>query len=234
MDVIEKKPGRSWFTWSLHAGAMFIACLIIYISFDAIFQGRVPASFRNVAVMAGEATGYFLLPLLLSWVVVTFSRRIGWLVWLVTVGFMAFGLTSGVAGQAKQEGSADVGSKEVSVDGESSTASRPKELVDRELAMVVSKANESLPMMLDRDTRADTSMAYPGLVVAYFYTFLPLSAEQMKEEGMESELFKSIRSQACGSPNSQRLLNDGVTFQYVYRGNDGAEAFRFPIASGDC
>lgn len=87
MDVIEKKPGRSWFTWSLHAGAMFIACLIIYISFDAIFQGRVPASFRNVAVMAGEATGYFLLPLLLSWVVVTFSRRIGWLVWLVTVGF---------------------------------------------------------------------------------------------------------------------------------------------------
>lgn len=234
-DVVAAKPRRSWGAWSRHAGIMLLACWAIYMVCEAIFRGRIPTGFRMATLMIAEATGYFLVAILLPLVIVFFSRLAGWVVWIVAVGFMAYGLTSSGGGQTEGRSGPDFGHAIHSSASDFPISARPAQLSDRELSVIVSKANESLPMMLDRDTRADTSMAYPGLTLAYFYTYLPASAAEIKQEALlESAAYKSVRSQVCGSPNSKRLLSDGVTFQYIYRGNDGVEAFRFSIASSDC
>lgn len=106
--------------------------------------------------------------------------------------------------------------------------------LDMALTQVASKINETLPMMVDKDTRLDTTYGGPGKNFSYIYTFPSYASTELDADTVGSEILPGIKKNVCGNKEMQDMLRSGVTAHYVYRGNDGIEIARLNVALSDC
>ncbi len=114
----------------------------------------------------------------------------------------------------------------------SSTATGPG--LDKVLTLLADKANSTLPMMVDRNTRWDTTMAGPGKNFTYFYTMPGHASADLDPVATREAIAPQVTGNVCGNKDMQVMFKAGVTAHYVYRGNDGAEVVRLAIAPADC
>ncbi len=104
----------------------------------------------------------------------------------------------------------------------------PDESFDKALAKAASDLNATLPMMVDKETRLDSSMGGPGMVFTYNYTLINYTKDQLNIEALKKELRPSILNYAKTDPSMQGFRDADV--KLVYRYKDKNSAFLFDIS----
>ena len=106
--------------------------------------------------------------------------------------------------------------------------------VNQVLVQTANTMNRQLPMMLDSQTRWDTTIPGPGKRITYVYTSVDYRASEIDRNEAFSYLASKLRQFARGSKKMELFFRNGITVVYYYRGNDGALVMEIPIKPGDC
>ena len=106
--------------------------------------------------------------------------------------------------------------------------------IDKVLSNAASQINANLPMMVDKETRLDTTMGGPGKRFTYFYTFPEYGSADLDAGEVHNLLSATVPKNVCGSTDMKPMFKLGVTAIYVYRGNDGVEITRLSITPQSC
>jgi hypothetical protein len=107
---------------------------------------------------------------------------------------------------------------------------RPAETV----ADIVKSANANLPAMVDKQTRLDKVESGPGEQLTYLYTLPFHASSDVSGYWITSEVQPKVTRDVCDTPVLRRLLANGATLVYAYKGKDGVDINRFRIRDGDC
>jgi len=73
-----------------------------------------------------------------------------------------------------------------------------------------------------------------GSTVIYRYTHLGMSAAKLREMRLPVTQRPYIFPQICKEANTGRLLREGISFRYIYIGNDGGVGGELQISPSDC
>lgn len=84
------------------------------------------------------------------------------------------------------------------------------------------KTNQSLPHMLDRETRADTTWIGPGRVWTYALTAMNLTSKDITEAELRNIYGNTVLNGVCTAPFMKIFLQNKVKVVYLYRGYDGS------------
>lgn len=96
------------------------------------------------------------------------------------------------------------------------------------------KINDSLPRMVDEDTRMDWASVGPGALVTYHYTLPNYSSTDIDPGLMRTNLFPIVKNSVCSSKDMELSLQYGGKYKYSYSGNDGILISEFTIDRTDC
>ncbi|MFI3189267.1 hypothetical protein BCS42_14215 [Crenothrix sp. D3] len=103
--------------------------------------------------------------------------------------------------------------------------------LENELARTADSINKTLPMKIDKETRLDKVEINSGLRLTFFHTLLNYSS---REIDINSQIQTYVKNNVCANEERKSYLQHGVTFDYIYSGNDGVEINRFEINKDDC
>ncbi|MGK7895593.1 MAG: hypothetical protein AB4372_18760 [Xenococcus sp. (in: cyanobacteria)] len=99
---------------------------------------------------------------------------------------------------------------------------------------IVNSTNETLPKMVNEDTRWDSASMIPGEEMVYNYTLVNYSATDL-----DSQIFSHIVNQvaineACKHPSLQIFYQNGMALKYNYYSNDESLISHVEISLADC
>jgi hypothetical protein len=98
------------------------------------------------------------------------------------------------------------------------------------LAKTASDLNSRLPMMVDKETRLDSTVAGPGKKFMYLYTLVGHNSGDLDP----TVLTPHVKKNTCGLADMKAFWENGVSATYVYRGNDAREIGRVTVTPSDC
>lgn len=101
------------------------------------------------------------------------------------------------------------------------------------LSKAADQINAKLPMMVDSETRLDSTRPGENDSFDYIYTLVNYSSTAL-EVNTVSNLAPQIISHSCSIPQMRKFLSLGITAVYIYRGNDGVEVGRIKVHERDC
>jgi hypothetical protein len=104
---------------------------------------------------------------------------------------------------------------------------------DISLSQISEKVNATLPMMVDSETRLDSTAPGPDRSFNYLYTLVNYPSNALTPSVIE-DLAPEVTKKVCTTSQMQRMLASGVTAIFRYRGNDGVEVGRIEINQRDC
>ncbi|MEM8722329.1 MAG: hypothetical protein AAGE84_24055 [Cyanobacteria bacterium P01_G01_bin.39] len=94
--------------------------------------------------------------------------------------------------------------------------------------------NKNLPMMVDSDTRWDSSFAGPGKMLSYKYTLIKYSASQIDGVQFAQNIRTPLTDTICNNPATQIFSENGVLLNFNYYDNALNLIARVEIAPEDC
>lgn len=104
-----------------------------------------------------------------------------------------------------------------------------------ELLVQTSKImNQSLPMMVDEDTRWDSSFAGPGKTLSYKYTLVNYSANQIDGRQFAKNIRTPLTDSICKNPATQVFPENGVLLNFNYYDNTRNLIATVKITPNDC
>jgi hypothetical protein len=106
-------------------------------------------------------------------------------------------------------------------------------IFDKNLMETANQINKNLPLMLDSDTRLDSTMALPGKKFTYFYTLVNYSVDEIDienfENGMKSNLLNNIKTNS----DLKEFRDNKVTMVYFYKDKNGNEIIKIELTYED-
>ena len=102
------------------------------------------------------------------------------------------------------------------------------------LALTADMMNSSLPLMLDQDTRWDSSSAGPGKMLNYNYTLVNYSAAQINKTQFANNIHQSLTQMICYEPATQIFPQGGVMLNFNYYDNLNKLITTVKLAPSDC
>ncbi|GAB4542613.1 MAG: hypothetical protein Tsb0014_35540 [Pleurocapsa sp.] len=108
------------------------------------------------------------------------------------------------------------------------------------ISQTVDIMNQNLPMMVDNDTRWDSSSAGPGKQLNYNYTLVNYSSAELSNPQMfnfqvfEDSLNYSIKTEVCQLQAVKFLFQNGVVATYNYYANDNEFVTQIEVSPSDC
>jgi hypothetical protein len=108
-----------------------------------------------------------------------------------------------------------------------------KSSFDYTLAEAANEINQHLPMMIDSETRIDSTIALPGKTFQYFYTLVNFSKDQLDAEDFEKRLRSIILNSIKTNSDMENFRKNEVTLVYLYRDKDGKEFLKFTFSPDD-
>lgn len=94
--------------------------------------------------------------------------------------------------------------------------------------------NKQLPMMVDKDTRIDSTIAGPGKTLIYMFTIVSPNSSNLTQQDLDNYLGKEVRNGVCTANSMKVFINNGVQVRYIYRSNDGKVIGSIVVTSSDC
>jgi len=89
-----------------------------------------------------------------------------------------------------------------------------------ELLVQTSKVmNQNLPMMVNEDTRWDSSFAGPGKMLSYKYTLVNYSANQIDTVQFTQNIRTYLTDTICTNPATKIFPENGVSLNFNYYDN---------------
>ncbi len=108
--------------------------------------------------------------------------------------------------------------------------------IEKHLMNEVNEANKSLPVMIDKDTRMDSTLS-KGKNLYYVYTMINLNSSDVSISRLNSFLVmkkKQIIKFSCSEKNTLFLLNYGAVVHYLYNWKNGEHMRTIRISKNDC
>lgn len=87
-ENFKRVASRGWARYFLHAGGMLLLAWPVYM----VASGVVPTGPRGFGIIAAQATGFYLIALVIAWVALGFNRVAGWVTWALLIGLMSMGV----------------------------------------------------------------------------------------------------------------------------------------------
>jgi hypothetical protein len=108
-----------------------------------------------------------------------------------------------------------------------------EEKIDAELLQTASKLNERLPMMVDAETRWDSTVGIDK-TMRYNYTLINYSASNLPVQEFRGALEAKLVNNVCTTKEMQVFVKNGVTVTYAYYGNEGKEITVIAVEPSRC
>jgi hypothetical protein len=104
---------------------------------------------------------------------------------------------------------------------------------DKSLVELSKKMNTTLPILVDKDTRLDATMAGPGYQFIYLYTLVNLSASDVDRSNLVGVLRPKLINGYKTSPSMAAFRSENVELHYEYRDKDGKVVVAIAISPRD-
>jgi hypothetical protein len=102
------------------------------------------------------------------------------------------------------------------------------------LTKTASQINGRLPVMVDKETRLDSTVGGPGKKFTYLCTLVNFSAQEISWQHFSSTLSPNIRNSVCSSKEMEVFVKNGVQVVYNYRGKNGVIVGDIVVNPSDC
>ena len=104
---------------------------------------------------------------------------------------------------------------------------------DKALVEAANQINQNLPIMVDSDTRWDSTMAFPGKVFSYYLTIINYTVDEIDAEAFEIEIRPNLINNIKTNSDMKDFRNNKVTLNYVYRDKNNIEIIQIKITYDD-
>ena len=104
---------------------------------------------------------------------------------------------------------------------------------DQTLVRISSELNKSLPAMMDRETRLDSTLAGPGKRLTYFYTLVNYSRGDLDTSQVQQVLRPRLLANYKSNEQMKDLRDGNVELHYQYKGKGGEFLFELVVAPRD-
>ena len=111
---------------------------------------------------------------------------------------------------------------------------RTEGAIEEALRQASNQVNSGLPMMVDKETRLDSTMPGPGKRWTYLYTITSTSSSEVSQQQLQNALGSNIKSYVCSNKDMVAFVKNGVQIIYKYRGNDGKIIGDIIVNPQDC
>lgn len=105
---------------------------------------------------------------------------------------------------------------------------------EKEMVAASAQQNKSLPMMVDKDTRWDTTIPGPGKNWTYVYTLVSPELKNITNKEINDALGEKIRVGVCTMKEMQVFIDKGVKITYKYRNSEGGFIGEVVVTPEDC
>ncbi|MEL6581846.1 MAG: hypothetical protein AAFQ14_19035 [Cyanobacteria bacterium J06621_12] len=102
------------------------------------------------------------------------------------------------------------------------------------LVQTADMMNQQLPMMVDADTRWDSSSAGPGKVLSYKYTLVNHSANHLDGTQFAKNIHPTLTDLICNNPATQIFPDNGVLLNFNYYDKSSNLIARVKVTPNDC
>jgi len=109
------------------------------------------------------------------------------------------------------------------------------ETLEQDVSLEASSAsmNADLPMMVDDETRLDTTAA-TGEEFHYYYTLVNRGAGSMDAAKFVATMRPHLHQVVCTNPEMRKFLGPDISAVYIYRINDGSVLATLRVRPSDC
>jgi hypothetical protein len=104
-----------------------------------------------------------------------------------------------------------------------------EELFSRTLVKISNSVNEQCPMVLDKDTRLDTTMAGPGNRLTYYYTLVNYLKSELDSEELKKNIKPNLINNAKTNKDMESFRLNRIELIYIYRDKENIEILRIAI-----
>jgi hypothetical protein len=105
--------------------------------------------------------------------------------------------------------------------------------IEEKLIEISKKINSQLPIMVDPDTRIDTTICY-GEKMLYKYTMVNYSENELDKSAFKNEMATMLAKNQCNNGNMVKMLKMGVEYYYVYSDKNGTHIATINISKKNC
>ena len=102
-----------------------------------------------------------------------------------------------------------------------------------ELSMISKATNQTLPSMIDKDTRLDDT-SVSGMTLSYNYTLVHLSVEQLDTDRFVELMRIQVQHKACANTVLTQQMQQGTSYRYHYVDKDRQPLGAITITAADC
>jgi len=106
-------------------------------------------------------------------------------------------------------------------------------IFDKNLVQTANQLNKNLPVMLDSETRLDSTMALPGKKFSYYYTLVNYSVDELDIENFENIMKPTILNGLKTNSDLKGFRDNKVTMIYFYKDKNGNEIVKFEFTHDD-
>ena len=110
---------------------------------------------------------------------------------------------------------------------------KSKNIIDKELMRAAGEINKHLPIMVDSETRLDSTIALPDKTFQYAYTIINFSKEELNLEELENNLRPMILNNIKTNSDLKHFRDNKVTMIYSYRDKNNNEVLKLTYAYDD-
>jgi len=100
---------------------------------------------------------------------------------------------------------------------------------DKALVRTADAINKTCPIMVDKDTRLDSTMGGPGKKFRYYYTLVNYGPGELNAAKVTTALRPRIVNNAKTSKDMKDFREQNVELIYIYKTNDGSEFARIVV-----
>lgn len=101
---------------------------------------------------------------------------------------------------------------------------------DNPLSAMAEEINAQCPMLIDRNTRLDHTVALPNQVFQYNYTLLNFSAATTNVEALKTQVEPIITNSIKTAPDMKAFRDQKMTMNYQYKDSLGIFMFELSIS----
>ncbi|MCH8501056.1 MAG: hypothetical protein LAT77_03970 [Aliidiomarina sp.] len=105
--------------------------------------------------------------------------------------------------------------------------------IQASLIAVSNEMNQMTPIMVDEDTRLDTTVALKRSFM-YVYTLVAFDADEIDPDLFLDAIEPLVTREVCSSPDMAGFRDNNIDTLYVYRGKDGNQIASVTIKVSDC
>jgi hypothetical protein len=104
---------------------------------------------------------------------------------------------------------------------------------DKMLVETANQINQNTPMIVDSETRLDSTLALPGKRFTYYFTLYNYTIDEIDAEDFEKSMRPNMLNNLKTSPDMNVFRNNNVDLQYIYRDKNGMEIVNIEINHKD-